>query len=105
MRKRILFAGISLFVLVAIAPFLVIALMNIMIFIADAFIFIVLALASLFVAALDSLFSSIVPRHLPIMSLYYCSTFFFIAIGISTAFLIGAIAFYVYKRTPFSPTF
>ena len=123
MRKAfwILFAGISLFVVVATAPLLAIALMNLGILLVDVVIFAIPFVIDLIINIIANIFSpgikmglpftelffdsgcpSISFRSLPIITPYYCSTFFFVAIGITSAFLICAIAFYIYKKCQFN---
>lgn len=119
MRKAfwILFAGISLFVVIATAPLLAII-------IPDVFMGLVSLLASvigvivLWAVALNGTgagaelaelllceswkgMSWLTFKTIPIIP-YYCSTFFFIAIAITAAFLIGAVAFYIYKKHQFN---
>lgn len=120
--SRILRRSIFLFIVIATLPLLVIVVVNIAILLADFVLGVLAVLASLFVAALDCAFSPdeasetggllvrglwrSVPwvsfRSFPIITPYYCSTVFFVAIGITAAFLIGAIAFYIYKRMQFN---
>ena len=115
----ILFAGMSLFIVIATAPLLVIVLMNIGILLADFMLGVLTVLESICVvalgcvfpmneAAMDSAFREVwsgIPwisfTILAIITPYYCSTFFSVAIVISVTFLIGAIAFYIYKKHQF----
>ena len=119
MRKAfwILFAGISLFVVIATAPLLAII-------IPDVFMGLVSLLASVIGVILLCAAASngtgagaelaelllceswkgmpwLTFKTIPIIP-YYCSTFFFIAIAITAAFLIGAVAFYIYKKHQFN---
>ena len=123
MRKAfwILFAGISLLVVVATAPLLAIALMNLGILLVDVVIFAIPFVIDLIINIIANIFSPGIDmglpftelffdlgcplisfRSLPIITPYYCSTFFFVAIGITSAFLICAIAFYIYKKCQFN---
>ena len=123
MRKAfwILFAGISLFVVVATAPLLAIALMNLGILLVDVVIFAIPFVIDLIINIIANIFSPGIDmglpftellfdlgsplisfRSLPIITPYYCSTFCFVAIGITSAFLICAIAFYIYKKCQFN---
>ncbi|MBQ9491198.1 MAG: hypothetical protein IJU86_00260 [Firmicutes bacterium] len=118
MRKAfwILFAGISLFIIVGTAPLLVIIAMNIV----DFLMAVSMVLMSLLTGLVDFLVQGLseatkswirglwskvpwmTPGSVSIIATYYCSTFFFVAIGIAAAFLIGAVAFYIYKKHQFN---